>query len=93
MVQHNGNLKSKIDYNPSHIGQKVCELSSTNRNVIAVNVDPPKWTFSGDYNSSSNFYKVLEIEQSLLAHTANWNGVPQSFKCGLATLPSVGAVP
>jgi len=42
--------------------KKIPELWSTNQKVIGAHVDPPNWTFSGDYISASrgagpsNFY-------------------------------------
>jgi len=45
--------------------------------VVHVSLDPPKWTFSGDYISaprrcwSLKFLDTLEIDQVLRAHTTN----------------------
>jgi len=50
MDQCNETLKTVINYNPSPIvRKKFGELRSTNKKVIGVNVNPPKWTFSGDH--------------------------------------------
>ena len=50
-----------------------------------VSLDPPKWTFWGDYIPAfrgagpSNFLHALEIDQGLLAHTPNGDGVFKNF--------------
>jgi len=51
-----------INYISSPLGKKFGELWSTDEKVIDAHVDPPNWTFSGDYISAlrgagpSNFY-------------------------------------
>jgi len=51
------------------------------KKVIGAHVDPPNWTFSGDYSSALRgrwplkFLHAPEIDLGLLAHTPNWDGV------------------
>ena len=75
-----------INYCLSPTGyKKFGERWSTNKNVIGVNVDPHKLTFS-DYISTLRgcwhlkFLHALEIHQGLLAHTKSGVGSPQNFK-------------
>ena len=63
------------------------ELWSTNKKVIGANVDTPKSNFSTDYISAVRgcwtlkFLHAIEIDQGLLAHTANgMGGAPKKFK-------------
>jgi len=50
--------------------------------VKVAHIDQPKWTFSGDYISALRgccvlkFLHTLEIDQSNLAHTPNWDRGP-----------------
>jgi len=54
MDRHIENRKSTfINYISSPIArQKIGELLSTNKKVIGAHVDPPNWTFSGEYIST-----------------------------------------
>jgi len=58
------------------------KLWSTNKKVIGVHVDAPKWNFSRDYISARKgcwplkFLHVFEMDQSLLEHTPNGNRGP-----------------
>jgi len=78
--------KKLINHNPSHVGwRKDCELWSTNKKVIDLHVDPPKLNFSTDYISALRgcwplkFLHALQIDQGLVAHTPNGNGVPKNI--------------
>jgi len=76
-----------INYILSRIGRKNGELWSTNNKVIDAHVDPPNWTFSGDYISAPEgrlplkFLHARDIGPGLLTHTEYRVGGPaQKFK-------------
>jgi len=66
--------------------KKSGELWSTNYRVLDMSLDPPKLNFSGEYISALRgcwplkFLHALQIDQGLLAHTPNGDGVPHKFK-------------
>jgi len=69
------------------LGGKISELWFSNKKVIDVNVDPPNWTFSGDYISalrgaaSSNFYTPYNPE---IVFFSVGLGAPGGLKLGSA---------
>ena len=79
--------RAEINCNPSLIERKkLGELWSTNKKVMSTRVNPPKWTLFRRLNFRPNwgcwllkFLHALEIDQGCLAHTPNWDGVPQKF--------------
>ena len=67
--------------------KKFGELWSTNQKVIVAHVNPPNWTFSGNYISAPKgrwplkFLHAIDTGPGLLAHTTNRVGVsPENFK-------------
>ena len=76
-----------INYNPPTFGEKVGELWASNKKVIEVHIDPPKWTFFwtqylGPYRDlgvlhPKIFLRALEVDPSYLANTPTGTGIPQ----------------
>jgi len=78
-----------IETDSPHVRQnKSGELWSTIQKVWHVDLDQPKWTFSGDYISAPRgrwplkFLHVLEIDKGMLTHTTNRirGRPPKNFK-------------
>ena len=79
--------KQVINRNPFHVRQKEFgELWSTNKKVLEVHAEPPKWTFFGDCISALRgccalkFLHTLEIDKGLLAHTRRGGRGPHKQK-------------
>ena len=68
--------------------KKVCELWSTNEEVIDVHIDPPKWAFFREtifrplgvkflgHSTALKILHALEIDQGYLAHIPTGTRVP-----------------
>ena len=89
IYRHNVNLKSICITQPvPRWGLKFGELWSINKKVIGAHVDPPNWTFSGDYISAltdavtSNFYTFYNPLKCISSRT--WGaGRPQVGLCSI----------
>jgi len=78
---------NRLSKSISCLAKKVGERWSTNKKVIRVHADPPKWTvFSGYYISAVwgcwplKLLHTLEIDQILLALPRPGTGSPKNFK-------------